>query len=102
MERPTEEPKKHPDAMRAWAESRTMLCDRCADPLPGPIEKYGDIVWGGDSCTPLEYVERAKPHPFVWIVCQPCVDMMPDADEFYDEDGQEYEMDKSSKGIVIM
>jgi hypothetical protein len=70
---------KHPEAIKAWRESRTLLCDRCATPLSGDIADYGATEWAGAPCTPIEYVERAKENPNVWIVCAACLHELPDA-----------------------
>lgn len=93
---------KNQNAINAWNESGTLLCDRCGCDMPGDVESYGDFEWGGQPIEPLEYVKRAKDHPYVWIVCKTCVEAMPDAETAFDEVGREIEIDKSGKGIVCM
>jgi hypothetical protein len=92
---------KNPAALIAWKRERRLLCDRCAESLPGPIEDYGDIEYGGEPCTLIEYVEKAKENPNVWIVCQPCLDAMPDAPSILQtESGREVEIDTAPAPIM--
>ena len=66
-------PGKHPTADRVWQEERKLFCDRCGQPLDwDPRKFYGEAE-----------IERAKDNPHVWHVCEPCLNAMPDASQFF-------------------
>jgi hypothetical protein len=82
---------KHPEAVRAWEESREVRCDKCGEPLELHWPELNQ--WGDEWVSVDEYLTRAKAHPRSWVCCDDCLNVMPDAGPLlFGEDGTEYEI----------
>lgn len=78
-------------AVKAWTDRKVLLCDVCDVDL-GPIEDHVTGEFGGRAVTPEEEITLSKDNPACFIVCQKCLDKMPDASDLFLADGTEVEL----------
>ena len=58
-------------------------CDKCGIEM----DIDGDLKtdFAGTPCTMAEYIEKTKNNQHVFVVCDECLEKMPDAGHFFDE-----------------
>lgn len=66
-------PGKHPTAERLWREERKLVCDRCGQSLDWDPRKFYSE----------EEIAAYKANPDTRYVCEPCLNAMPDASQFF-------------------
>lgn len=73
-------------AVKAWTDRKVLLCDVCNVDL-GDISEWVTGTFGSKVVTPEEEITLSKEHPSVFIVCEGCLNKMPDAKGLFLADG---------------